>query len=44
MLYVGDALEEGGNDSVVIPTGVKTQEVFGPEETAKVIEEILSTR
>ncbi len=41
MLYVGDALEEGGNDSVVIPTGVKTHEVFGPEETAKVIELIL---
>ena len=42
MLYVGDALKEGGNDAVVIPTGVRTQEVFGPEETAKVIEEILA--
>jgi hypothetical protein len=41
MLYVGDALGEGGNDAVVIPTGVRTQEVVGPVETAKVIEEIL---
>ena len=41
MLYVGDALGEGGNDAVVIPTGVRTQEVFGPTETAKIIEEIL---
>jgi HAD superfamily hydrolase (TIGR01484 family) len=42
MLYVGDALGEGGNDAVVIPTGVQTREVFGPEETAKVIEEVLA--
>ena len=42
MLYVGDALEEGGNDYVVVETGVRTHPVFGPEETAKLIEEILS--
>ena len=42
MLYIGDALKEGGNDAVVIPTGVRTQEVIGPDETAKVIEEILA--
>lgn len=42
MLYVGDALEEGGNDSVVIETGVHTHEVFGPKETAALIEEILT--
>jgi HAD superfamily hydrolase (TIGR01484 family) len=42
MLYVGDALEEGGNDSVVKATGVKTHEVSGPKETAALIEEILS--
>lgn len=42
MLYVGDALDEGGNDSVVIETGIKTHQVFGPEETTKVIEEILA--
>jgi HAD superfamily hydrolase (TIGR01484 family) len=41
MLYVGDALKEGGNDAVVLQTGIKTQEVFGPEETARLIEEIL---
>jgi HAD superfamily hydrolase (TIGR01484 family) len=41
MLYVGDALEEGGNDSVVIETGIKTHEVFGPEETAALIKNIL---
>ncbi|MGC9602190.1 MAG: HAD-IIB family hydrolase [Minisyncoccia bacterium] len=42
MLYVGDALKEGGNDAVVIPTGIRTQEVSGPIETAKVIEEVLA--
>lgn len=41
MLYVGDALEEGGNDSVVIETGVKTHAVFGPNETAALIETLL---
>ncbi len=44
MLYVGDALGEGGNDSVVIPTGVQTQEVFGPDETSKVIQDVLTSR
>ena len=43
MLYVGDALEEGGNDRVVIETGVHTHEVFGPKETAALIEEILAS-
>lgn len=41
MLFVGDALQEGGNDSVVIETGIKTYQVFGPEETAQLIEEVL---
>jgi HAD superfamily hydrolase (TIGR01484 family) len=41
MLYVGDALEEGGNDSVVIDTGIRTHAVFGPEETAALIETML---
>ncbi|HUD02466.1 MAG TPA: HAD-IIB family hydrolase [Candidatus Paceibacterota bacterium] len=41
MLYVGDALGEGGNDAVVIPTGVRTHEVSGPTETAALIEEIV---
>ena len=42
MLYVGDALGEGGNDAVVKETGIRTVEVFGPAETAEVIREILS--
>lgn len=41
MLYVGDALDQGGNDSVVIESGIKTHAVFGPEETAALIETIL---
>lgn len=42
MLYVGDALYEGGNDAVVIETGVMTRAVTGPAETEKVINELLS--
>ncbi len=41
MLYAGDALEEGGNDAVVVPTGIPTHAVFGPEETAGLIQTIL---
>ena len=41
MLYVGDALEEGGNDAVVKETGVPTHQVFGPEETAGLITSLL---
>lgn len=41
MLYVGDALEEGGNDSVVKQTGIHAVDVFGPEETATVIAKVL---
>lgn len=43
MLYVGDALEEGGNDSVVIDTGIRTHAVFGPHETAALIETLLGS-
>jgi len=42
MLYVGDALSEGGNDTVVIATGIKTRQVFGPEETADMIHHLLT--
>ncbi|MBI5457968.1 HAD-IIB family hydrolase [Candidatus Kaiserbacteria bacterium] len=42
MLYVGDALYPGGNDAVVIPTGIETRSVSGPPETLQVIEEILA--
>ncbi len=41
MLYVGDALEEGGNDAVVKDTGILTHQVFGPEETAGLINALL---
>ena len=41
MLYVGDALDEGGNDSVVLETGIPTHAVFGPHETETFIESIL---
>ena len=41
MFYVGDALFEGGNDAVVIPTGIPTRSVSGPPETMKVLDELL---
>lgn len=41
MLYVGDAIQEGGNDAIVLQTGVKTHPVFGPEETAGLISSLL---
>ncbi len=42
MLFVGDDLGRGGNDAMVIPTGIHTREVSGPTETAKVLEELLT--
>jgi phosphomannomutase len=42
MLYLGDALEERGNDYVVIETGVRAHQVFGSDETKKVIEQVLA--
>jgi phosphomannomutase len=41
MLYVGDALYEGGNDFVVIETGIQTKQTSGPEETLRMIDELL---
>ena len=43
MIFVGDELRPGRNDACVIPTGIQTIEVAGPHETAKVIDEILSS-
>jgi HAD superfamily hydrolase (TIGR01484 family) len=43
MLFVGDDLAEGGNDAVVIPTGIETRQTSGPDETADIIEELLTT-
>jgi phosphomannomutase len=42
MLYVGDALYPGGNDAVVIPTGVQTRSVTGPADTEKIIDEVIA--
>ena len=42
MLFVGDALYEGGNDAVVIPTGIQTRSVTGPSDTAKIIDDLLT--
>lgn len=42
MLYIGDALYEGGNDAVVIPTGVQTQPVTSPLDTERIIENLLA--
>lgn len=43
MLFVGDDLSPGGNDAVVIPTGIQTLEVAGPHETADVINKIIAS-
>lgn len=41
MVFVGDALFEGGNDNSVIETGIDTMSVENPEETKKIIKEII---
>jgi HAD superfamily hydrolase (TIGR01484 family) len=41
MLYVGDALFDGGNDAVVKTTGIETRPIKDPAETMRVIEELL---
>lgn len=43
MLYVGDALFEGGNDEIVKETGIPTRSVSGPDETLAVIRELLAS-
>lgn len=43
MLYVGDELEEGGNDAVVIPTGIPTRTVANPEETESWLRTLLAS-
>lgn len=42
MIFIGDALFEGGNDYPVKETGVATIEVKGPDETKLVIEAIIA--
>jgi len=41
MIFVGDGFYEGGNDAVVIPTGIQTLETQGPAETLEIIDELL---
>jgi hydroxymethylpyrimidine pyrophosphatase-like HAD family hydrolase len=41
MLFIGDAIFPGGNDYAATTTGVEYVKVSGPEETKKVIEEIV---
>lgn len=43
MLFIGDALFEGGNDYPARKTGIKCIEVRDPQETKKIIEAILAT-
>ena len=42
MLFVGDDLGPSGNDALVIPTGIQTRQTSGPEETVKIIEELVT--
>lgn len=42
MVFIGDALFPGGNDYVVIKTGIKTMPVTGPDDTKKIIKELLA--
>jgi len=42
MAYVGDALYPGGNDEVVITTGIKTIPVRNPQDTEEVIRKFLA--
>jgi HAD superfamily hydrolase (TIGR01484 family) len=43
MLFVGDGLADGGNDSVVIPTGIQTHAVNNPTETAQIIQDLIAS-
>ncbi len=42
MLFIGDKLEEGGNDYPVTTTGVRCMQVKDPEDTKKIIREIIA--
>ena len=43
MLFIGDALYPGGNDEAAKRTGIETREVVGPEDTKKIIKELLKS-
>lgn len=40
MLYVGDALYEGGNDAVVVPTGIQTIKIESLAQTPGVLDQL----
>lgn len=42
MIFMGDALFPGGNDNDVLKTGIKAVAVSGPEDTKKIIKEIIN--
>ena len=42
LLYVGDALFPGGNDEIVKETGIPTEQVAGPADTARAIARVLA--
>ena len=44
MLFVGDAIFPGGNDYAVVKTGVDYIQVAGPEETKKIIANLLAEK
>ena len=41
MLFVGDGFGEGGNDAIVLPTGIRTRQVDSPSETMEIINDFL---
>lgn len=41
MIFIGDALFDGGNDAPVKKSGVETLEVTGPDETMKIIRRLI---
>lgn len=41
LVFIGDALYEGGNDSTVIETGVECKSVNGPEDTINILNSML---
>lgn len=44
IVFVGDALYEGGNDATVLGTGVDTVQVSGPEETKQFIRSLMGLK
>lgn len=43
VMFVGDRLDEGGNDYPVLKTGVACVQTAGPEDTLRIIDDLLQT-